>query len=130
MEPREFGVNANALPNVRELSLAFASTTTETINDETATIALMQWGQFVNHDMVGTSDATDVDADALCCGADDDDECFAINLPTDDAWFEKSTDCMEFRRAPFASARDCGDTEYTEYRRIVSHKYVDKIYSN
>ncbi|RUS72077.1 hypothetical protein EGW08_020159 [Elysia chlorotica] len=89
--PRTNGVSSNALPGARKISLDVHGP-----NDATAKITLMvmQWGQFLDHDMTIVPHPS-VDPD--CC-TNVQAECFNIAIPPEDGYFT-GRDCMPFVRS-------------------------------
>ncbi|XP_035828707.1 peroxidase-like protein 3 isoform X2 [Aplysia californica] len=70
---------------------------------------VMQWGQFIDHDITAFPVATELDSTIKCCGSNSsipqlckDENCFPILLPANDGDFRGT--CMEFVRS--VAARD------------------------
>ena len=114
------------LPSPRTLSSALISNEDHPDND--FTLLLMQWGQFLDHDIThsplnkGSSEEeesnnlVEAETSIKCCqnGAQLPrtllhPECFPINIPGNDNFFRQfRTRCMEFVRSMPAERPDCG----------------------
>ncbi|CAC5420742.1 PXDN [Mytilus coruscus] len=103
-EPRTSVVPNEELPGPRALSNAvFAATSadSETPLEPFNTLMSMNWGQFIDHDIVLTPTFSGEDgADIVCCTDNKDpivrDECLAIEMEADD---DLPITCMEFVRS-------------------------------
>ncbi|XP_052093420.1 peroxidasin homolog pxn-2-like [Mytilus californianus] len=110
--PRTSVIPGEDLPNPRELSNAVFASASETDVDESFnTLMSMNWGQFIDHDIVLTPQITGQDgAEISCCVDGNDpverDECMAIAVDAND---ELGITCMEFVRSAPAAAFELGD---------------------
>ncbi|XP_071090525.1 salivary peroxidase/catechol oxidase-like [Haliotis cracherodii] len=101
--PRQMSVNGGLLPNPRTVSVTVHSDKSVLNNEHS--LMLMQWGQFINHDMVGTPNTTDSEGDILDCCKEPTDvttnpasECFSIFIPNQDRYYRQGR-CMSFVRS-------------------------------
>nr|CAD7574737.1 unnamed protein product [Timema californicum] len=114
-EPRK-PVQGRALPSARKVS------TSMTQNGSTAhsemTLAVMQWGQFVEHDLVHTpvSKMISTGNSIICCRQDGSHlsprylhpSCFPITIPGNDPVYSKfGLQCMNYVRTVNAMRSDC-----------------------
>ena len=90
-------------PNPRVVSTTII--TDVNLTDSNHTLMIMQWGQFMDHDLDFMPEYTDTDCHG--CGYDEADVCTPIPIPGDD---ERLSGCLEFRR----SLPVCG-TEDSQY---------------
>ncbi|XP_063423837.1 peroxidase mlt-7-like [Mytilus trossulus] len=110
-KPRTSVIPGEVLPNPRELSNAvFASAETD-VNESFNTLMSMNWGQFIDHDIVLTPQITGQDgAEISCCvdgnGPVERPECMAIQVDAND---EIGITCMEFVRSAPAAAVELSD---------------------
>ncbi|XP_071119087.1 peroxidasin-like [Haliotis cracherodii] len=100
--PRLFGGNKEPLPSAREVSVECFTPDSRATEDKKFTRMMMQWGQFLDHDITGTPKT---DAKSCCPGMatngvhndyQSDGPCFPIPIPTGDRQF---MNCMEFSRS-------------------------------
>ncbi|XP_071089093.1 chorion peroxidase-like [Haliotis cracherodii] len=109
--PRMRGVDGYPLPSPRAISVAVHPGVDSPSNDHT--VMVMQWGQFVDHDLTGTPlHAGDVHS--KCCDGHTAGEmhsdvqaggpCFPITMPVNEGHFQKN--CMEFKRSAPAPGRN------------------------
>ena len=86
------------LPSPRQLSSALISNEDHPDND--FTLLLMQWGQFLDHDITLTPET---EAEECCEHADGDENCFPIQLPSVDPFYASRSSgavhCLEFTRS-------------------------------
>eukprot|EP00088_Acartia_fossae_P028789 TRINITY_DN29621_c0_g1_i3.p1 TRINITY_DN29621_c0_g1~~TRINITY_DN29621_c0_g1_i3.p1 ORF type:complete len:828 (-),score=123.74 TRINITY_DN29621_c0_g1_i3:220-2703(-) len=114
----EDGISAprmTGLPTSREVSEAMTSS--EDKPDRKHTLMLMQWGQFVDHDITHTPTVKGVDdTDILCCGDNGQRlpndllhrECLPIDIMGHDRFYSKFRQrCMEFVRSMPAPREQC-----------------------
>ncbi|XP_046565071.1 thyroid peroxidase-like [Haliotis rubra] len=104
--PRALASDGSDLPNARSISnhvhfeLSFLSVK--------HSVMVMQWGQFLDHDITGTPVLTDNGSDIDCCDrtdsvlSDPDSPCFPINLPDGDFYFGDGK-CMNLVRSEAVS---------------------------
>ncbi|KAK7102280.1 hypothetical protein V1264_020523 [Littorina saxatilis] len=110
------GVNAPRTRDTRGAALPAATNVSRTVhptNDVNMrfTLMLMQWGQFIDHDLTGFPISSEVDRSIRCCGENGevldfrpDRECFPILLTPEDSNVRFVGNCMEFARS--VAARD------------------------
>ena len=82
---------------------------------------LMQWGQFLDHDLTFTP-TTGTDCSETCSNTA---QCFPILIPDDDPRIGQGADCFEFSR----SAASCAETSSAAYkkRRPKQREQVDEL---
>jgi len=96
-KPRTFGKNGRLLPNPRKITLDVHKD--EDHLDPQFTLFVMQWGQFVDHDITLTPEATGLGNSKLQCHCNSvHPECFNIPYPEDDR-SHGNTQCIEFARS-------------------------------
>ncbi|BFZ09118.1 hypothetical protein BsWGS_12158 [Bradybaena similaris] len=100
--PRMFGEDGLPLPSARTVSMKIHVSKQAPATNHT--LALMAWGQWLDHDIVSTAVANRPGKRIRCCGpngscppSNSDPNCFPIELPSDEYVFEGS--CLEFVRA-------------------------------
>lgn len=96
--PRTLAVSHNSLPSAREVSLRVHPSSELTAE---ATLMLMQWGQFVDHDTTLTPHANTA---SPCTCTDDGEDCFPIPTPNDEYFTTRQ--CLEFTRSAHVVAAD------------------------
>jgi len=98
--PRSSTSRNSPLPNPREVSLNIH--TSQTSPDPQFTLALMQWGQFVDHDLARVPIPRGVNNSVIDCrdckSAADHPSCYPILIPKDDPTFPPHS-CMSFTRS-------------------------------
>ncbi|KAL8610233.1 hypothetical protein ACOMHN_038928 [Nucella lapillus] len=99
--PRTKGVDKNPLRSPTAISQSVHSNKTVS---QGFTVMLMQWGQFLDHDITGFPITSEVDESIECCGPERtfpnstlNSECFPMQLSSEDNRFVG--DCMEFARS-------------------------------
>ncbi|CAG0899544.1 unnamed protein product [Darwinula stevensoni] len=109
--PRGSGDRLSMLPNPRALSSLLHED--EDLPAPTATHMIMQWGQFLDHDITLTPNGA-----LPCCELDPlPVECFPIVIPSDDPFYSRLTvpqTCMNFQR----SAPYCAGVFMKEHNRL------------
>ncbi|XP_076365683.1 chorion peroxidase-like isoform X2 [Tachypleus tridentatus] len=78
-----------------------------------ASVMLMQWGQFLDHDMTHSAVTTGFNGSKLrCCGVSptfQHPSCFPIVIPHDDIFYSRyNVSCMEFARSSPSPHHGCG----------------------
>lgn len=112
--PRTFGEERRALPSARLVSSTVCSDT----NAPSTRVSLhvMQWGQFLDHDITNTALTRGSDGAGITCCDERvlqnrsllHPECFAIDIPENDGFFsEFDLRCMEFIRSQAAPRDEC-----------------------
>ena len=121
--------NTNRLPSARSVSLGIISSVNITDDDE-FTHMLMQWGQFVDHDLDFTvsSPSTASFSDGVSCGATcrNQQPCFPIQVPDNDPRIRGNHRCMEFTR----SSAVCGSGSTSVFfDQITPRQQINQITS-
>ena len=114
--------NGFHLPNAREVSRRIISTKKIT-EDSKFSLMLMQWGQFIDHDITHTVMATSLNrfSNGIACRdtCTNDQPCFPIEIsPNDTSRFHENGNCMEFTR----SSAVCGTGETS----LISNKIYQR----
>uniref|UniRef100_A0A2C9KH87 Uncharacterized protein n=1 Tax=Biomphalaria glabrata TaxID=6526 RepID=A0A2C9KH87_BIOGL len=106
--PRTRGKDGYPLPNPRTISSYVHPSTSD---PAARTIMVMQWGQWLDHDITEFPVVTNANGPVKCCGpngtlptGDTNPNCFPILLPCHEVNFAGS--CMEFVRSVGATDRD------------------------
>lgn len=113
-EPRR-AINKHLLPSPRLISTKLGKL--EGVENR-ATLALMQWGQFIEHDLSRTATSIMVHTDntIVCCGNGGNHLspryvhpfCHPISVPYDDPFYSKyNVDCMTYTRSVPVLRSDC-----------------------
>lgn len=99
--PRQTAVDGSTLPSAREVSQMVHPAERDML---LLTHMLMQWGQFLDHDIAAFPVASEFESPFKCCGQNNTDPpflrnkfCFPIELPADEPHFLGT--CMEFARS-------------------------------
>ncbi|XP_014781054.1 peroxidase-like protein [Octopus bimaculoides] len=110
--PRTLGVFGNPLPSARLVSTTIHEADSENTRNPFVSHMVMQWGQFIDHDITNTPVDTGFQhADISCCIDDIPDDvrkrlevdlrnresCFPIPIPSNDRHFKKT--CLNFVRS-------------------------------
>ncbi|XP_046374742.1 peroxidasin homolog [Haliotis rufescens] len=111
-KPRAYGKDENLLPSARKVSTECFPFDSKYTEDKPFSQMVMQWGQFLDHDITGTpgtggSDCcADMDGDGLHPDYETNGPCFPIQIPAGD---RKFVNCMGFSRSLPArpTAEDC-----------------------
>ncbi|KAF0288400.1 Chorion peroxidase [Amphibalanus amphitrite] len=130
--PRTQQTDGSPLPSARRVSTT--ATTDSEAADDRFTLSVMQWGQFVDHDLALTPIFTlSGGAGIACCtadgqplpAADTHPQCFAIDIPADDPFYGPlGVRCMDFVRSLPAEAPACGATTDAQQQDVLTH-YLD-----
>ncbi len=127
MDPENYTVcetsYPNQLPEPRTISRVFH--TTDDGTSETQTLMLMQFGQFVTHDVTLTPEA-DLEDGVDCCEVSIDsvynDDCLVMPVSPDDQFISNhGLDCLEFVR----SSQFCAETTEQREQFIAITHYLD-----
>ncbi|XP_071090838.1 thyroid peroxidase-like [Haliotis cracherodii] len=129
--PRALATDGSDLPNPRSISnhvhfeLSFLSIK--------HSVMLMQWGQFIDHDITGTPVVTDNGNDIECCDrtdsvpSDTDSPCFPINLPDGDFYFGNGK-CMNLVRSEAVSGTGTDSSnprqQYNELSAFIDGSHI------
>lgn len=108
-EPRTKSVTGAQLPSARVVS--FTLTRTSSVPDPKHTLMVMQWGQFLDHDLTLTASTRAATGQGLACCDDRTQQpvshhaCFPVIMPDDDPFYSRFNQrCMHFvRSAPVAT---------------------------
>ncbi|XP_068153734.1 peroxidase [Drosophila tropicalis] len=129
LPPRYVDQQVQAVPNARLISLSLYGETTKT--DSYRTLAAMQWGQFVAHDI---SQLTTKGAPKDCCAESNHPQCKPIALPRGGPIaYNTGKSCLSFARAISDADAICpkSDLPYSEKLSVVT-SYLDlsSLYGN
>ncbi|XP_048253018.1 peroxidasin-like [Haliotis rufescens] len=129
--PRALATDGSDLPNPRSISnhvhfeLSFLSVRNS--------VMLMQWGQFIDHDITGTPVVTDNGSDIECCDrtdsvpSDTDSPCFPITLPDGDFYFGDGK-CMNLVRSEAVSGTGTDSSnprqQYNELSAFIDGSHI------
>ncbi|XP_046580897.1 chorion peroxidase-like [Haliotis rubra] len=120
-EPRARGSDGNDLPNPRLVSRTLHASDENVPESPVHTHLVMQWGQFIDHDIIITPIQTGADDSVITCCVDDippdsppelialledRDVCFPIPIPPGDPTFTNRT-CLNFVRSIQVQNTDC-----------------------
>ncbi|XP_059161749.1 peroxidase-like [Physella acuta] len=124
--PRMYGVEGRPLPSARLVSLVAHPSESEMTN---FTVMLMQWGQWVTHDLSAVPIATQFEGPIHCCGEDGKNppfitnrHCFPIELPDTETYIRGR--CMEFVRS-IAATRGQGAKSKIRQQLNVITSFID-----
>ncbi|XP_052794376.1 peroxidase-like [Mya arenaria] len=123
-EPRQRDRLGNPLPSARLISNIVHKVDGESPRNSNRTMMVMQWGQFIDHEFVGTPVMKgDGGTNIQCCGEENVNrtQCFPISIPDDDPYFKKS--CMNFVRSAPVPREDCGAGFREQMNHVTS--YID-----
>ncbi|XP_046548359.1 peroxidase-like [Haliotis rubra] len=135
--PRRTARSGNLLPSAREVSFMVHESDEKIDVQAAASHLLMQFGQFLDHDITSTPIQSGVDGSHVrCCTEDlseeskakinmnpeDRDICFPITIPENDPMFKPRT-CMSFVRSIQISNTDCRLAPAEQLNQITA--YID-----
>lgn len=134
---RQLSVRGGPLPSPRDIS----STVILHQNDvyENFTILIMQWGQFLDHDITFTPITKGKDMSHITCcsrgqlrqSRDLHPDCMPINIPPHDDFFAKfGQRCMEFVRSMPAVRPDCNFGPREQMNQITSFLDASNVYGS
>lgn len=128
--PRSRAEDGSPLPNPRDISNSLHQSTGNQTYESKLTVMLMTWGQFINHDIIGTPLMKDDSGNSLdCCGADrKNPACLPIDIPADDPHFSSS--CMNFVRAAPGAGPECSIGERRPINKVTSYLDGSAIYGS
>ncbi|XP_043228244.1 peroxidase-like [Amphibalanus amphitrite] len=122
--------DGSALPSARRVSAACLSQPLVVSElSERISLMVMQWGQFLDHDLSHTpmSTATLYGRPVSCCGLSDPGQhpdCYPISVPRGDSLYrEHGQTCMEFARSVPALHNGCGLGPREQVNQVTS--YID-----
>jgi len=106
---RKSVIAGNDLPSARRISTGVHKDVSRP--SSTFTLMLMQWGQFLDHDLTATSQTRSFNHSIpKCCRIPlhlSHPDCLPIGVPADDEYFNGSISCMEFIRSSPVPRSDC-----------------------
>jgi len=126
-----------ALPSARALSTAVIRNTDA--RSPQYTLLLMQWGQFLDHDLTHTPISKGSDnSDVTCCAGGSvrppsqlHPECLPIEIPdTDDFYGALGQRCMEFVRSMPAMQPDCSFGPREQMNQITAYIDASNVYGS
>ncbi|XP_050401580.1 peroxidase mlt-7 [Patella vulgata] len=121
--PRSKCGNGGALPSPRVISSAVNS---PRVIDDIFTVWMMQWGQFIDHDITLTPT---LKSDVPCCGGNPPTggPCFPISVPANDPYFSQfNKTCLNFIRS--APVPDSEPRE--QFNAITSYVDASNVYGS
>ncbi|CAL1539890.1 unnamed protein product, partial [Lymnaea stagnalis] len=131
--PRKTSVSGSPLPSPRAVSRYVHPARTDLL---ARTIMIMQWGQWLDHDVTGFPVASELDRSIKCCGPNGtlpalntDPNCFPITLPKDEDNFLGK--CMEFVRSiPATDNNGCALQPREQVNSITSFIDASQVYGS
>jgi len=124
-------VTGRPLPSPRLISKAVH--TDDGFHDHAATIFLVFWGQFTDHDITLTSETRDPKTDKTpkCCEGDQNPNCLPVEIPPDDVFFGKFGErCINFVRSPNGLRTNCALGPRSTLNILSSILDANTVYSN
>eukprot|EP00095_Tigriopus_kingsejongensis_P007792 maker-scaffold370_size193435-snap-gene-0.40 protein:Tk07792 transcript:maker-scaffold370_size193435-snap-gene-0.40-mRNA-1 annotation:"hypothetical protein DAPPUDRAFT_320790" len=136
--PKRVRRNNRILPSARAVSTAIhKKLDTDTL---TFTMMVMQWGQFLDHDLTFTPMRRGFQNSLIRCCTDDGkplpenlmhEECRPIEVPTTDPFFSQfNVTCMEFVRSLAAPKRDCSLGPRDQMNQVTSFIDASNVYGS
>ncbi|XP_019617513.1 PREDICTED: thyroid peroxidase-like [Branchiostoma belcheri] len=120
--PRTTGRDGSPLPNARLVSLIVHEDLRKPSRE--ASHMLMQFGQFMSHEVTQTPDAKDV----KCSCDSDDSECFNIPVPKVDPDFGKRS-CLNFTRSAACVREGCSlGTAREQFHQVTAFVDASNVY--
>ncbi|XP_060069525.1 chorion peroxidase-like [Ylistrum balloti] len=128
--PRSKAEDGTPLPSPRNISNILHKSTGNQTYESRLTVMLMTWGQFINHDIIGTPLIKDENGNSLdCCGIDrTNPACLPLEVPTDDSYFQSS--CMNFVRTAPGAGPECSIGERRPINKVTSYLDGSAIYGS
>ncbi|XP_069110953.1 peroxidase-like protein [Argopecten irradians] len=97
------------------------------------TIMVMAWGQFIDHDIIFTPLPKGANGSAIsCCDKDKKEqrpECFPIEVPEDDPYFNNKT-CMNFVRSTASPSHSCLPAPREQLNQVTSFIDASTVYGS
>lgn len=130
-------VTGSTLPSARAISTGFAQDFDAP--SENYTLLVMQWGQFLDHDLTHTPISRGQGGSGISCCRDGKileaenlhPDCFPINLPRNDHIFGRFGDsCMEFVRSLPAPRPECNFGPREQLNQITGYMDGSNIYGS
>ncbi|XP_060078602.1 myeloperoxidase-like [Ylistrum balloti] len=128
--PRRVGKDGLPLPSARLVSNIVHSPRGFGRQDCSLSAMVMQWGQFLDHDIVGTPVLKkDNGSSYECCGADSSFEgCFPVQIPPNDDHFEGT--CMNMVRSAPAVGPNCVIGVREQMNKVTSYIDASAVYGS
>ncbi|XP_033756984.1 peroxidasin-like [Pecten maximus] len=128
--PRLMGRDGLPLPSARLVSNVVHSSGGFVRQDCHLSAMVMQWGQFLDHDLVGTPVLKkDNGSSYECCGADSSfDGCFPVDIPPNDDHFEGT--CMNMVRSAPAVGPECTIGVREQMNKVTSYIDASAVYGS
>ncbi|XP_021361183.1 myeloperoxidase-like [Mizuhopecten yessoensis] len=128
--PRLVGRDGIPLPSARMISNIVHSSKGFVRQDCHLSAMVMQWGQFLDHDIVGTPVLKkDNGSSYECCEADSSFEgCFPVDIPPNDDHFEGK--CMNMVRSAPAVGPDCAIGAREQMNKVTSYIDASAVYGS
>ncbi|XP_060583221.1 peroxidase-like [Ruditapes philippinarum] len=129
--PRRFGVSGEELPSARVISNELHKADGQSPRNDKLTMMVMQWGQFIDHDIVSTPVMKGaMGANIECCGEGNENrtECFSIRIPADDPFFSRT--CMGLVRSAPAPEHNCEPGSREQMNQVTSYIDASAIYGS
>ncbi|KAL5017891.1 hypothetical protein ScPMuIL_003613 [Solemya velum] len=125
--PRTLSVSENALPSPRQVSNIVHSPSNRTRYNDKLSLMVMQWGQFLSHEIILTSlvpGTSSISAGHSITSID----CFPIEIPEDDKHFD--TRCMGMIRSKSASDIGCVEDAREQINQATSFIDASNVYGS
>ncbi|XP_046572567.1 myeloperoxidase-like isoform X1 [Haliotis rubra] len=138
--PRVNAIGGGDLPSARLVSTTVHTPSTEADLHVNYTHMLMQWGQFLDHDITSTptqqlevteDDGSTTTAATLdCCGSQQSNrpQCFSIEIPERDRHF--SSNCMNFVRSVQVENSKCQAAPVEQLNQITAYIDASNVYGS
>ncbi|XP_041370236.1 peroxidasin-like isoform X2 [Gigantopelta aegis] len=143
--PRARGRNGGVLPSPRFVSSMLHASRQPIPDDEFVTHMVMQWGQFLDHDITSTPVHRGLSGSAVTCCVDDlvpanlsqailnnlrhRDICFPIAVPRNDHRFGHRS-CLNFVRSIQVANADCSDVPVEQLNQLTAYVDGSQIYGS
>ncbi|XP_023335820.1 chorion peroxidase [Eurytemora carolleeae] len=126
-------VSNGPLPNPRIISSMIHRDVSKDTNQ--FTMMVMQWGQFLDHDITSTPVTRGFNESILkCCSQSPETmhpDCQPIMIPADDSFYSKfNVSCMEFVRSSPGPRRDCSLGPRDQINQITSYIDASNVYGS
>lgn len=135
--PRTHADSGRPLPSTRMVSVHFAQD--KDVPSDNYTLILMQWGQFVDHDVTHTPISRGQSGFGISCCRNGKlidaslrhPDCFAIEIPPNDHMFSKfGEQCMEFVRSLPAPRPECNFGPREQMNQITGYLDGSAVYGS
>lgn len=136
LAPRASSVTGEPLASARRISQTVIGNRSQAHTG--LTLSVMQWGQFLDHDLTLTPTfLTSSGQLILCCGADGrplpdpHPQCLPIEIPSDDPFYSQHGQrCMEFVRSLPAPPSDCRPAPAAHMNVLTSYLDASQVYGS